>query len=97
MSSLNFLQQQTDNIIGLNEEMINQIEENEDLHYLLKLHTFVQDVKGKNVENSGMISMLHTTFDEIHDMLGKLQKAQSKSTAGTQEKKKDDKGKGGKK
>jgi hypothetical protein len=54
-------------------------------------------VKGKNLENSGMINMLHTTFDEIHDMLSKLQKAQSKSTSSTQDKKKDDKGKGGKK
>jgi hypothetical protein len=77
--------------------MINELGENEELHYLLKLHSTVQNVKGKNLENSGMISMLNTTFDEIHDMLGKLQKAQSKSTASTQDKKKDDKGKGGKK
>jgi hypothetical protein len=55
--------------------MINEIGENEDLHYLLKVHQTVQNVKSKNSENSGMISMLHTTFDEIHDMLGKLQKA----------------------
>jgi len=67
------------------------------LHYLLKLHSTVQGVKGKNLENSGMINMLHTTFDEIHEMLSKLQKAQSKSTSTTQDKKKDDKGKGGKK
>ncbi len=77
--------------------MINQIGENEDLHYLLKLHSTVQNVKGKNIENAGMISMLNTTFDEIHEMLGKLQKAQSKSTVSTQDKKKDDKSKGGKK
>ena len=65
----------TDVKLGLNEEMINEIGENEDLHYLLKVHQTVQNVKSKNSENSGMISMLHTTFDEIHDMLGKLQKA----------------------
>jgi len=30
-----------------------------------------------------MIDMLGETFEEIHDMLAKLQKAQSKSTAST--------------
>ncbi len=83
--------------IGLNEELINQIGENEDLHYLLKLHTTVQTVKSKNIENAGAVSMLHTTFDEIHEMLARLQKAQSKSSGSTVEKKKDDKGKSGKK
>ncbi len=77
--------------------MINQIEENEELHYLLKLHSTVQNVKGKNGENAGMISMLHTTFDEIHEMLNKLQKAQSKGAGSAVDKKKDDKKGPGKK
>lgn len=63
----------------------------------MRLHTTVQQVKSKNVENAGAVSMLHTTFDEIHEMLTRLQKAQSKSTGSAVEKKKDDKNKGGKK
>ena len=77
--------------------MLNEIGEKEELEYLLKLHHTVQKVKGVYNENQGMVKMLGETFEEIHDMLAKLQKAQSKSTASTQDKKKDDKGKGGKK
>ena len=48
----------TSKALGLNEEMMSMISEDEDLHYLLKLHHFIQKVKSSNNENTTAIEGL---------------------------------------
>lgn len=83
--------------LGLSDDMINVIKEEEEMQYLIKLHSSVQKVKNSNGENSTKIQELSTLFGELHEIIGRVQKAQSKSAGVTQEKKKEDPKKGGKK
>ena len=69
---------------------MNSIGEDEEMHYLLKLHHTVQRVKGSNNENRDKIVQLKSLFDEVKDIIVKVQKAQSKSAGSTVEKKKED-------
>lgn len=76
--------------IGLTDEMINSIGDDEELQYLIRLHHFVQKVKGSNSENSTKIQELNTLFTELHDIIGRVQRNQSKSANSAQDKKKED-------
>jgi hypothetical protein len=49
--------------------MIRQIEKDEDLHCLLKLHETVQKVKANNTENSTKIKELKELFTDLHDKI----------------------------
>ncbi len=70
--------------------MMNAIQEDEEMMYLLKLNTSVKKVKSSNGENSQKISELDTLFKELHEIIARVQKAQSKSANAVQDKKKDD-------
>lgn len=83
----------TSKAIGLNDELINAIGENEDLQYMIKLSNFVHKVKVSNHENSSKIGELGELFVDLHKMLETLQKNQSKSgTKGPEKKKEEAKG-----
>ena len=65
----------TSKAIGLSDDMINAIGEEEDLQYLIKLHSSVQKVKSSNGVNSTKITELSTLFKEMHEMIERVQKA----------------------
>ena len=80
--------------IGLSDDMLNVIGENEDMHYLIKLHHFIQKVRSSNNENTTKIEELKTVFKSLNENIGKLQKEQSKTPGSTIEKKKEETKKG---
>lgn len=71
--------------------MMIQIEKDEDLHCLLKLHNTVQKVKGTNSENSVRIKELKELFNDLNEKIQLVFKEQS-NTSGAQlaDKKKED-------
>ena len=66
------------------------ISEDEELHYLLKLHHFIQKVKSSNNENTTAISGLKTLFVDLGNDITRVQKAQTKSANTAQDKKKEE-------
>ena len=61
--------------------MLRQIEKDEDLHCLLKLHDTVQKVKNSNTDNSVKIKELKELFNELHEKIQMVSKEQSKSAS----------------
>ena len=77
--------------VGLNEEMLNQVMEDDDLACILKLHDFVQRVRNKNNDNKTQIQELKTMFEDLNDKIQTVYREQKDIQV--VEKKKDDKGK----
>ena len=67
-------------LIGLNPDMIAQIEQDEDLHCLLKLHQTVQKVKNSNTENSVKIKELKELFGDLDEKIKFVFKEQNTTT-----------------
>ena len=80
--------------LGLTDEMLNAIQEDEEMQYLMRLNGSVKKVKSSNSENSQKINELDTLFKELHEIIARVQKAQSKSATAVQDKKKEDPKKG---
>ncbi len=59
------------------------ISEDEELHYLLKLHSTIQKVKVSNNENTTAISGLKNLFTDLGDHITRVQKMQSKAAPTT--------------
>eukprot|EP00352_Strombidinopsis_acuminata_P004366 CAMPEP_0176377712 /NCGR_PEP_ID=MMETSP0126-20121128/29090_1 /TAXON_ID=141414 ORGANISM="Strombidinopsis acuminatum, Strain SPMC142" /NCGR_SAMPLE_ID=MMETSP0126 /ASSEMBLY_ACC=CAM_ASM_000229 /LENGTH=113 /DNA_ID=CAMNT_0017739679 /DNA_START=15 /DNA_END=356 /DNA_ORIENTATION=+ len=77
--------------VGLNAEMLDQVQEDDDLACILKLHDFVQRVRNKNNDNKTQISELKTMFEDLNEKIQGVYKEQKDIQV--VEKKKDDKGK----
>eukprot|EP00350_Pseudokeronopsis_sp_OXSARD2_P011958 CAMPEP_0170556558 /NCGR_PEP_ID=MMETSP0211-20121228/17432_1 /TAXON_ID=311385 /ORGANISM="Pseudokeronopsis sp., Strain OXSARD2" /LENGTH=78 /DNA_ID=CAMNT_0010866973 /DNA_START=121 /DNA_END=357 /DNA_ORIENTATION=- len=75
--------------------MIRQIEKDEDLYCLLKLHETVQKVKTSNTDNSIRIRELRELFNDLQDKIQTVSKEQSKNASQVEgdPKKKDEPGK----
>ncbi|CDW73397.1 UNKNOWN [Stylonychia lemnae] len=81
----------TSKAMGLTDEMMAQIEKDEDLHCLLKLHHTVQKVKNTNNENSVKIKELKELFTDLTEKIQAVFKEQSNTSgASLADKKKDD-------
>ena len=61
--------------------MMQVLQEDEEMHYLIKLNSTVKKVKNSNGENSQKINELDTLFKELKEIIGRVQKAQSKSAS----------------
>ena len=70
------------------------IGEDEELHYLIKLHHTIQKVKSSNNENVTAISGLTNLFKQLGDDIQRVQKSQTKSANTAQDKKKEEQKKG---
>ena len=70
------------------------IGEDEELHYLIKLHHTIQKVKSSNNENVTAISGLTNLFKQLGDDIHRVQKSQTKSANTAQDKKKEEQKKG---
>ena len=71
--------------------MMIQIEKDEDLHCLLKLHHVVQKVKKTNTENSVKIKELKELFNDLNEKIQVVFKEQSTTSGATlADKKKED-------
>lgn len=55
--------------------MLNAIQEDEEMQYLMKLNGSVKKVKSSNSENSQKINELDTLFKELHEIIARVQKA----------------------
>ena len=66
------------------------ISEDEELHYLLKLHHTIQKVKSSSNENTTAIQGLSKLFGELNENIVRVQKLQSKSANTAQDKKKEE-------
>ncbi len=70
--------------------MIAQLEQDEDLHCILKLHQTVQKVRNSNNENSVKIKELKELFGDLDEKIKLVFKEQTTATGNTLiEKKKD--------
>ena len=72
--------------------MIAQLEQDEDLHCILKLHQTVQKVKNSNNENSVKIKELKELFGDLDEKIKLVFKEQTTAAGNTLQDKNKDKG-----